>query len=220
MNKEEYYRNTRKDILPLLPEKIDRVLDVGCGAGSTLAWLKSMKGCICTIGIEPFPDAAAAARKTTDVVYEGDIEDITVPIECGSLDLVLCLDVLEHLVDPWTVARRLQELLKPGGALIVSLPNVRNKRVVFPLLFRGKWDYRDFGVLDRTHLRFFVRETAIALVESAGLQVDKIDVTGGFTRGWQGKFLKKVLPGGIQSFFVRQYIIRGIKKQPEKAEQA
>jgi 2-polyprenyl-3-methyl-5-hydroxy-6-metoxy-1,4-benzoquinol methylase len=216
MNKEEYYRNTRKDILPLLPDKFDRVLDVGCGAGSTLAWLKSTKGCTCTIGIEPFPEAAAAARKAIDVVYEGDIESLSVPIEPGTLDLVLCLDVLEHLIDPWTVTRRLQELLKPGGALIVSLPNVRNKRVIFPLLFKGKWNYRDFGVLDRTHLRFFVRETAIALVESSGLRVDKIDVTGGFTRGWQGKVLKKVLPDGIQSFFVRQYIIRGIKSSRNK----
>lgn len=211
MNKQEYHRNIRKDILPLIPAKVDRVLDVGCGAGSTLAWLKSKKLCTWTAGIESFSDAAAEACAAVDVVYKGNIEKMSLPIENESLDLILCLDILEHLVDPWTVTQRLQKLLKPGGALIVSLPNIRSKRVVFPLLFKGKWEYCEFGILDRTHLRFFTRGSAIELVESAGLHVDMIDVTGGFTRGWQGNILKKILPEGIKSFLVRQYIIRGIK---------
>lgn len=209
----DYYGTLRQEILSLMPEKVERVLDVGCGAGNTSAWLKMNKGCFWTGGVELHGPAAAEAKTKLDVVYEGNIEHLDLPIEKSSLDLILCLDILEHLVDPWTVTRRLREFLKPGGAFIVSLPNIRSKRVLIPLVLKGEWKYEDWGILDRTHLRFFVRKTAIELLQSAGLTVDKVEVTGGFTRGWQGRILKKLLPQGIQSFFVRQYVLRGIKKQ-------
>jgi hypothetical protein len=95
--------------------------------------------------------------------------------------------------------------------MIASLPNVRNKRVIFPLLFKGQWEYRDFGVLDRTHLRFFTRDSALRLMEEAGFSIAGMEVTGGFTRGVVGKVLKRVVPDAIQAFLIRQYVIRGVK---------
>lgn len=208
----DYHGTLRKEILSFIPENVERVLDVGCGTGSTALWLKEMKSCVWAAGVELVPSAAAQARTKLDIVYEGNVEQLELPIEKSSLDLILCLDILEHLVDPWTVTRRLQELLKPGGALIASLPNIGSKRVLIPLVLKGEWTYAEWGILDKTHLRFFGRKNALELLESAGLAVDKVDVTGGFTRGWTGCVLKKVLPEGIKSFFVRQYILRGIKK--------
>ncbi len=89
--------------------------------------------------------------------------------------MILALDVLEHLVDPWTVVAKLDRLLRPGGVLVASIPNVRHHSVVVPLLFKGGWRYLPMGPLDRTHLRFFTRSTAIELVETSGMRVDKID---------------------------------------------
>lgn len=207
-----YYGFTRTEILPLLPDDVDRVLEVGCGQGATLAWLKQLYPNAWTAGVEISSSAARTAKARLDMVYAGNIEELSIPIERNSLDLILCLDVLEHLVDPWDVVRRMHDLLKPGGVLIASIPNVRNKKVVVPLIFKGTWKYQDAGILDRTHLRFFVRETAIELIASAGLKIDRIDVTGGYTRGWSGPILKKILPQWIQSFLVGQYLLRGVKQ--------
>jgi 2-polyprenyl-3-methyl-5-hydroxy-6-metoxy-1,4-benzoquinol methylase len=207
---EEYFNYTRKEIAPLIPQKVDRVLEIGCGAGKTLSWLKDHKGCTWTCGVEISP-AAEQAGKILDEIYAGNIECVDLPIEKNSLDLILCLDVLEHTIDPWQVMKKLYEFLKPGGAIIVSLPNIRNKRVIIPLLFKGKFEYQEAGILDRTHLRFFVRDSAIQLVKSAGFDVDMVLSTGLRLNRKSQRVFCKLLPDFIRSFFDYQYIVRGIK---------
>lgn len=202
----EYFSQVRQEIFPFLPEKMGRVLEIGCGTGDTLDYIKQHGRCDWAGGVELVSSAAAIARTKLDQLIEGNIETMALPFEDGSLDAILCLDILEHLVDPWSVVRKLDKALKPGGVLIASIPNVRHCRLVFPLLFQGKWQYRDSGILDKTHLRFFVRESALALMESSGLKVEAVRTTGLDTgsKGW----LANVLTLGLfKSFFERQYLI-------------
>jgi 2-polyprenyl-3-methyl-5-hydroxy-6-metoxy-1,4-benzoquinol methylase len=208
--KNQYYEYTRKEILPLLPDNPSKVLEIGCGAGNTLVWLKNLKHCTWIGGVEISPEAAKIARERLDAVYSVDIEQNDLPIQESTLDLILCLDVLEHMIDPWEVVGRLHKLLKPGGAFIASIPNIRNHKVLFPLLFKGEWDYTDAGILDKTHLRFFVRETAIHLVGSSGLYVDIITSTG-LGRSRRSKAVNALLPSLVTSLFEKQYLIRGIR---------
>jgi SAM-dependent methyltransferase len=208
-----YYGSVRNEILPLIPEKIPRVLDVGCGAGNTLLWIKELRHCDWIGGVEMEPEAANHARGKLSALYEGNIEQMRLPIPEGSLDLILCLDVLEHLFDPWKVARSLQKLLKPGGHLIISLPNIQNRKILIPLIFRGEWKYTDSGILDRTHIRFFTRRGAIDLVRSAGFEIDRVDITGGISRGKKGAVLKAVFPEWLKGFYALQHLIRGVKPQ-------
>ncbi|NJD33511.1 MAG: class I SAM-dependent methyltransferase [Betaproteobacteria bacterium] len=168
---DNYFAFVRKDIEPLLPARAGRVLEVGCGGGGTLAWLKASGRARWIAGIELFPDAAAVARTRLDELHEGDVDQHIGRFAPGSFDLILCLDVLEHLVDPWDTLTRLQALLRPGGQLIASLPNIRHHSVILPLLLSGTWRYETAGIMDRTHLRFFSRATAIDLIEQAGLQL-------------------------------------------------
>ena len=167
-----YYGHARTEIAALLPARVDRVLEVGCGRGATLAWLKHTGRCEHTTGIELFSHAAEAARAVVDRVETGDAGKLLDVVgREGGFDAVLCLDVLEHLHDPWAFVERIPPLLNPGGVLIVSVPNVRHWRVSADLLFRGRWRYTDAGVLDRTHLRFFTREGARELVAEPRLKL-------------------------------------------------
>jgi 2-polyprenyl-3-methyl-5-hydroxy-6-metoxy-1,4-benzoquinol methylase len=207
----EYFEGARLDIAQLLPDKnnFEKVLEIGCGTGKTLEWLKGTGKCQWSAGVELYPEAAKQARSKVDVIYEEDIETFSLPIKEESLDLILCLDVLEHLVDPWETINKLHRLLKKGGYIIASIPNIRHYSTSMPLLFNGNWDYKNSGILDRTHLRFFVKKTAINLIESSGLKSDKVcSLVAG---NWQNIFNKLTL-FLFEDFLALQYLIRVQKK--------
>lgn len=169
---DRYFADVRREIEPLLPAHAARVLEIGCGAGATLAWLKSRGGCDSTTGVEMFESAAALARTRVDRVIVANAEQwIAEPGDVGPFDLVLCLDVLEHMVDPWAFVAQLERLIAPGGHLVCSIPNVRYYKVLRDLVFKGQWRYREDGILDRTHLRFFTREGALQLASTPSLKL-------------------------------------------------
>lgn len=174
-----YHGNIRRDILHLVDETPGKVLDVGGGVGATAAYLKKNSGASYAVVAD---GVTGPSMPEIDLYQIGDLEDNAtwdaVSAKAGYFDTILCLDVLEHLVDPWSVVRRCRDLLRPGGVLIVSVPNARNYRLSFPLFFKGQFRLRDSGVMDRTHLRWFVRQTAIELVSQPGLALEA------FEGGW------------------------------------
>lgn len=209
-----YYDKIRHEVLRAVPTDAQRILEIGCGAGVTLEFLKDQGYCDWAGGVEFEPEIAEQAQARLDHVWTGDIERMDLDIPEGSLDVILCLDVLEHLVDPWSVVRRLDGLLKPGGCIVASIPNVRNSNVVFPLLWRGEWRYQDYGVLDRTHLRFFVRRTAIELMECSGLQVDFVDnLYQKMKRRRRRQILGFLTRGLWLKFATVQFVIRAVKQR-------
>jgi 2-polyprenyl-3-methyl-5-hydroxy-6-metoxy-1,4-benzoquinol methylase len=202
---ETYYENYRKDIIPLLPKHVNRVLEIGCGTGNTLDYLKGNNYCEWIGGVELFHEAATEAATKLDWIYEGNVEEMELGIEPRSIDMILCLDVLEHLINPQKVVAYLHTLLSPKGIIIASIPNVRHRSVVVPLVFQNKWDYQDCGVLDNTHLKFFVKDTAIDLMKSSGLKFEQILSNQG---GRKDKILNLITLGSISSFFEIQYLIK------------
>ncbi len=172
-----YYAHARMEIMPYLPSAPKRLLELGCAAGGTVAHIKTLHPNLWAAGAELHPESAEAARKHFDIVWTGTVEDTPWDKEIApaSLDVILCLDILEHLVDPWAQVKRLTPLLAPGGKLIISIPNVRNYKFVLKLLFKGDFHYKDAGILDRTHLRFFTQETGIELACCGGLKLEHAD---------------------------------------------
>ena len=206
---DRYYDTPRHDVLRFIPEAPDTVLEIGCGTGATLAELMKQRQPSLSIGVELNPDAATIAKTRFDrvlvcAVEEADFESLIAP---GSLDLVLCLDVLEHLVDPWALVRRISPLLKKGGRFVLSVPNIRNWKFLRKLAFSGDFHYTDSGLLDRTHLRFFVRQTAESLATCGGLSLVASHDAKDYTPGDVRKLLTLLTFGATRDLVAKQWIV-------------
>jgi 2-polyprenyl-3-methyl-5-hydroxy-6-metoxy-1,4-benzoquinol methylase len=151
-----------------------RVLDVGCSSGYLSAPVAANGNTV--IGLELDPDAAREAERFCERVLVGDVTTMELPFEPGSFDVVLLGDVIEHLREPVTALARLRPLLRPGGKLVLSTPNVANWAIRASLL-AGRWDYTDRGLLDRTHVHLFTRRSLVGTVEAAGYRVAEVDFT-------------------------------------------
>lgn len=209
---ESYFSHARKEIATLLPSQCGRVLEIGCGSGATLGWLRQSQRTSHTVGVEIAEAAANDAKTNVDEVYCLDFEHSELPSKNADFDVILCLDVLEHMVNPWgAVDRLVGRYLKRGGVLVVSLPNVRHYSVVLPLLFKGRWDYEDAGLLDRTHLRFFTRDSALGLLSHPQLASVRDKDAKLDWRSRKGVF--NILTGGIfRDLFTYQYYLSACKK--------
>lgn len=160
-------RVVRDAVLAALPPG-GRVLDVGCGSGGLLSTLGGRAGH--RAGVELSATAAAAAADVADEVVNLPV-DTDLPFAPASFDVVVCADVLEHLPDPVAVLTSLVALCRPGGAFVISVPNVANWQARLRLL-RGDWRYEPVGLFDSGHLRFFTRATLLELVTGCGLTVE------------------------------------------------
>jgi SAM-dependent methyltransferase len=199
-----YYNQARPELAALVPPRCRRVLEVGCGCGELGRLLRS-RGHRVT-GIELVADMAEYARCRLDRVVTADVERDGFPFPPASFDALIFADVLEHLVDPWRVLREAVEVLAKDGVVVASIPNVQNIDVLFRLL-RGRWDYRERGILDIGHLRFFTLHTIRALFAQAGLMV--VHVGHRYRRSWWREFLGLLTAGWARSLWTRQYLIVG-----------
>lgn len=165
-----------------------RVLDVGCATGVFGKALKKNKNCI-VHGIEINKNAASCAAQNIDAVYNFDLNDIDKSLCQGGLhlqkfDYITFIDCLEHCVNPQHVLEQLKELLSPGALVIVSLPNIANYKIRLDLLL-GRFRYKEYGIMDETHLRFFTLETAGELIRKAGFSIVDIMHTAEVKKHWR-----------------------------------
>lgn len=166
------YVGPRKDILNLVPGNVGKVLDVGCSVGALGGQIKKKFGAE-VIGIELDEKMAKAARKKLDKVITGDLDEINLNdyLKPHYFDCLIFADVLEHLKDPWCVLKNSLKFLGDEGVVIASIPNIRHYTTLFNLLFQGNWPYRERGIHDRTHLRFFTLKNIRKLFQEANLEI-------------------------------------------------
>lgn len=171
-----YHGNSRNDLVDALDFVPNRVLDIGCAAGSTGAYLKAKFPEAKVWGIELNKAAAKIAAERLDTVISAGFDEVELEdygVTPGSLDLVFCADVLEHMYNPWQVMVKLQRYLSPTGKVVISIPNIRYLPAMDDLA-RGYWRYADSGILDITHLRFFTLQEMKRFLSETGYSIEQL----------------------------------------------
>jgi methionine biosynthesis protein MetW len=169
------YIGPRNDILPLIPEQVQSVLDIGCSTGKLGQQLKQRKN-IQVIGIEINPKMAEIAKSILDQVIIADVDKITFAdyFTSDSFDCIIFADILEHLKNPWTVLMDATEYLRNKGLIIASIPNVKHYTTIMSLVLKGYWPYRERGIHDKTHLRFFTLKNIIEMFANCNLKIHSV----------------------------------------------
>lgn len=205
---EAYGSNVHDQFLDFLPSGTV-LLDVGCGEGSWAPGLRE-RGFTTLVGLEPDATSAHAAGDRYDRVHVGAIEDATLADLGGEpFDLIVFGDVLEHLVDPWAALEQARDWVATEGSLAISVPNLRHVRVLTQLVFHGRFDYQDRGIMDRTHLRWFTRDSLAAALHDTGWRPVR----------WGGRVsprLQRVnerYGGRLNAFFAAQNYVNAVRAE-------
>lgn len=164
------YRHVNKAVYGMVPINSE-VLDVGCWEGNLGYELIKNKDCIVD-GID-FEKTALSAASTNGYrkVYLQDLNTAELSKDIDDrYDVIVFADVLEHLIHPEIILSYYLKFLKDTGKVVVSLPNIGFILYRFKLLF-GRFDYKEVGVMDKTHLKFYTPKTMLKLFDDCNLEV-------------------------------------------------
>lgn len=164
------YDGINECVVSLVPLESERILDVGCGTGITGARLRQIRE-RSVVGITYSPEEAELACPRLSKVICAELNSFDFS-GLGTFDCVILSHVLEHLYSPEQLLQRLKRVLAPNSVVVVALPNVVwwRQRVQFLI---GRWRYQDWGILDRTHFRFFDMRSSEELLTEAGYKILK-----------------------------------------------
>ncbi len=163
-----YYSATRSDMLKYINNSPKRILEIGCGTGRFAMNFKGIE----YWGVEPNNEAAQQATSHSNRIIIGTYESSSSQIPNNYFDLIVCNDVIEHMIDPIGFLRSVKVKMASGGKLIASIPNIRYAPQLYSLLFNGTFDYEASGLMDYTHLHFFTQKSFRKIAESCGWKVE------------------------------------------------
>ncbi len=209
-----YYNQERLDLLQLVPRQAKIILDVGCGRGLLGKALKSRDNSATIWGIEINPPAVQEAQAHLDNCLLVDLENLEEKIiPWPEFDCIIFADILEHLREPWKVLKKFSYHLRPHGKIICSLPNIRHYKVIKDIL-RNRWYYREEGILDESHLRFFSLATINRIMALGGYEIELIKrkkKASNFMKGLNYLFFNL-----LDDFLTQQYLIVARKRDEPK----
>lgn len=167
---ETYYSNLRGDMLSYIGKEAGKVLEIGCGNGVLLDYLKKNGLATETWGV----DLNSEAEYEIDKFLMGKIEDVIKNISDNYFDTIICNDVLEHLFDPKGVLIMLKQKLATKGKLVASIPNIRHISSLQGILIKKDFKYTAGGIMDFTHLKFFTKKSIERMFNEAEYDVKLI----------------------------------------------
>lgn len=166
-----YYEGARADIVAMLKPAPDAsILEIGCSFGGTGRLALESGKCGQYHGVDINEAAAKVASQNLSSIQVGNVEEIDFSERGAPYDAIIMSEVLEHLIEPWSLVERLFPLIKPGGRFYASSPNVANLNII-RRLFRSEFEYQEVGIMDITHLRWFTHKSYRAMFEKAGYNI-------------------------------------------------
>lgn len=178
----EYFEHKREELKPFIPNKSNqaqKVLEIGCGYGG---FLENFDYLVEYWGVEPNQQAFEISNQKLFKVYHGIYDDVEDQLPNGYFDLVVCNDVIEHMIDHDEFFEKIKSKLAPNGHILMSIPNVRYLLNMKELLIHQDWQYKDAGILDRTHLRFFTKKSLMRTLKQHNYEILSIEGINGINK--------------------------------------
>ena len=172
MQQTPQHEHHNPDLLALIPASARRLVEIGCSSAALAREFKRGAPTCHYRGVEIDPGYAELAKRYCDEVVVCDLDGADEGFwqACADRDCWIFGDTLEHLKDPWAVLRRIRSLIPPSGSVVACIPNAQHWSIQAKLSV-GDFRYRDSGLLDRTHLRWFTRQTIIESFREAGFEI-------------------------------------------------
>jgi len=161
------------DLLKIIPIESKKLVEIGCSSGALAREFKKISADCYWLGVEIDSMYAEIAQRYCDKSIVLDIE--TAPEnfweETKNADCWIFGDTLEHLKDPWTILKSIRANISQTGSVVACIPNAQHWTLQAKLSI-GDFRYESSGLLDRTHLRWFTRQTIIELFDQSGFQIE------------------------------------------------
>ncbi len=186
----QYTENRRPELIEFLPKQYQTVLEVGCGSGG---FKNSLNQNIELWGIEPSKSASEQAKLKGYKVFTGFYDDVEKQCPDAYFDLIICNDVIEHMIDHEKFLIDIKKKMKPDALMVGSIPNIRYFYEFFNLVIRKDWEYQESGVLDKTHLRFFTEKSLKRTFLNSGYTIEKFAGINGIECSFTRKDVIKYL---------------------------
>ena len=160
----------RADIFRMIPEDGKIIGTIGCGTARTEARLVEQGREVHGVDVAAGPIEVAKGRLTSARVIE---PNNVAPFEPASLDGLILADVLEHLPDAWRALESFTQAVKPGGWVVISVPNMRYVGALRTFLIGGDWPEASLGIFDQTHIQVMTHKRLERWCRNAGLRPEK-----------------------------------------------
>lgn len=170
-----YYSMSRPEMLNYVPSSASNILEIGCGAGSFASLLKSQRPSVELWGLDIQAGCCDEMKMIFKEYIHGNFENDDIQLPLDYFDCVIMNDVLEHLYDPWKVLNKIKQYLHSDGYITLSVPNMRYYNILVDLIFNKRWSYVDKGVLDKTHIRFFTKNSLESMLTECGYRIVSVD---------------------------------------------
>ena len=171
LSEQTYFDCMRPEMVQFLPGEYSKILEIGCNVGN----FRQLCPKPCEYwGVEPFEKAAEIAKTKLDKVLAGFYNEVENQIPDNHFDLIIANDVIEHIEQPWDFLQSLKKKMTENASLVLSIPNVRYYGNLRELLHEKDWEYKNTGILDITHLRFFTEKSIIRLLNENGFEIEKM----------------------------------------------